>query len=184
VARIIDNIPEVYRVLLDQCFSKSAMYLYIRITGKITTLKVSQWFASHERRKVTDPCNDNVEMIIRTRHSGSIVERRKNEVQTTSNSDFQATTSIIGCCMTGYAQPLYILRKLVQKNNCQVYLLHLVVAAFIQTRWICFSANFYLLRLFFHYLLALLLTTSEGKKNNPTPMSLLLFLVSNSNEWQ
>ena len=169
VVRIVDDIPEVYGVLLDQCFSKSShVSMHKDYWEEFNFKGVTVIREKHKRKLTAVPENDNYfEMKNRTMHSGSVSEQTKNDFLQTSTS----TASNLGCCRRGDERPLHILRKLVEKNY-QVYLLHPVVAAFIRTRWNGFSANFYLFKLFFHFLMALLLTIFLIKLPQPKANSM------------
>ncbi len=161
IVRILDDIPEVYGILLDQCYS----------TSNHNPKHRDYWEEFNFKSVIISPMNTNVvasrrkdndgdggaEFSLQRMHGGSVTERKMRETRHDTVIDMQLRSTQCSCFPNRDTRPLAILRKLVESNH-QTYLLHPVIAAFIRTRWNGFSANYYLFKLLMHFLLALLLT--------------------------
>ena len=161
LVRIVDDIPEVYGVLLDQCFSKSSLDrkdndYWEEFNFKGVTLSSHAKYPPGKLYETPSKDDlDNIEMNISVIHAQNWVEE-DNISTVPARMDYQRNSKL-ECCRRGDLLPFAIIRKLIESKH-NLYLLHPVVEAFIRTRWSGFHKWFYRVKIFIHFILALMLT--------------------------
>ena len=160
--RLIDAVPEVYGTVLDQCLTRSShdpsQEEYWEEFNFKGVTKTSRDFAV-TGASPTSSKNDNEEISSLGMHADiglneeELVKVRQDEAQKSvaTRPRWQRVRN------KGDINSLEVIHKLIKKKK-ELYLLHPVVEAFIQSKWLGFGNYYYSIRCLLHVLLAVFLT--------------------------
>ena len=140
---LIDAIPDGYKIVLDQCFTTSGH----------ETSHTDYWEEYNfvgVNTSLCQPCSQGAVVSSGNYHTAMESRQLSHENGQSSSLHFMSDKK--------HLNPLDITLKLIE-NNHEKYLLHPVIAAFINSRWKGFGQYYYYSRMFFIILLAVLSTT-------------------------